>query len=154
MKIDSTLVWKQEADSWVLQVGEDRLITIGKSKEGVRPFFLENRSFYLTEPKGLSKNWIIKNEAEDTILSLKYKFWSSKGIINFKDGSHYECQYKNLKYLSLVFRELKYGDDLITYKIPSGAYTGLKPEIIVHKNEVFTDKLLFLLAIGMGQVLH
>lgn len=154
MKIDSTLIWKQEADTWTLSIGEENLIIIGKSEGGVRPFYLENRSFYLNEPKGWSKNWIIKNEANETILTLKYRFWSSKGLINFKDSTQFECHYKNLNYLSLVFKELKYGDEILSYRIPSAAYTGLKPEIIVHKSEVFTDKLLFLLALGMGQVLH
>lgn len=154
MKIDSTLVWKQEANTWVLSVGEEKLIIIGKSEGGVRPFFLENRSFYLTGPKGWSKNWIISNESDETILALKYRFWKSKGLINFKDGTQFECHYKNINYLSLVFKELKYGDEIISYKIPTGAYSGLKPEIIVHKSEVFTDKLLFLLALGMGQVLY
>ncbi len=153
MKLESTLVWKKEADTWILSVGENRLIIMEKSIRGVRPFHLEERSFKLIEPRGWSNTWRIQNDSNELILQLQYGFWRDNGRVHFRDETLYECIRKNGKLPEFVFKEMKYGDKIISYKIAKGTLPKLQPEFIVHKNELFTDKLFLLLSLGMGQIL-
>ncbi len=153
MKLESTLVWKKEADTWILHLGEDRLITMEKSMRGVRPFHLEERSFKLIEPRGWSNTWRIQNDSDELILQLQYGFWRANGRVHFRDETKFECIRKNGKQSEFVFKEMKYGDKIISYNIAKGDLTERQPVITVHKNELYTDKLFLLLSLGMGQIL-
>lgn len=149
MRFTTDIVWKKVADSWQLANGEEILLSIGKEQKGIRPLYLEDRSFSFTKKGSWNTSWHIFNANKQEILHLKFGLWSSKGRIEFQDGHSYGVVFKNMASLQIIIRDTKYGDDLICYQLNKNEVGKMYPNVTLFKNELATDKLLFLLAMGM-----
>ncbi|MCC5928908.1 MAG: hypothetical protein JJU28_06655 [Cyclobacteriaceae bacterium] len=153
MRLESSIQWKKEADTWHLTCGEDHLVSLGPNKQGVRSFYLESRSFRFIQKSIWTTQWKIVNERNEQLMELKFGFWSGKGKARFNDGSVFECSYKTLPKFSFDIKDLRYGEKIISYHIDTTSGQSI-PKLILHKREMFTDKLLFLLSLGMALLLQ
>ncbi len=154
MAITIGIKWTKEKDTWQLSNGEEVMLSLGTKHKGARPLFLEERSFQILEKGTWNPIWYIENSRKESILQMKFGFWSSKGKIQFQDGALYECYFKNSPCLKLIIRDLRYKEDLISFQVDKGKDGKLLPKMFLHQKEMFTDKLLFLLALGMGLFLQ
>ncbi|WP_194774639.1 hypothetical protein [Pararhodonellum marinum] len=154
MKLDSTISWIKEKDQWHLTYGEDHLISLGTPSNGFRPFTMEGRKFRI-KPQGFWQNkWLITNDYGQHILNMKFGFWDSKGRIQFRDGAKFECRFHQNPNFMVSIKDLRYGEDLLTYSLITEKNGSIKKDLILHQKEAFTDKLLFLLTLGMCMTLH
>lgn len=154
MTITSDIKWTKEKDTWQLSNGEEVMLSLGAKQKGTRPFFMEDRLFQIFEKGIWNPIWYIENQRKKKILQMKFGLWSSKGEIRFQDGALYQCYFKNSPCLKLIIRDLRYKEDLISFQVDKGKDGKLLPKMTLHQREMFTDKLLFLLALGMGLFLH
>lgn len=152
MRLESSIKWTKKGEIWRLSYGEDCLISLGSTTNGVRSFQLEGRKFSLVKKSTFTTTWQIFNERNHLLMQLKFGFWSSKGNIRFNDGGVFECNYQTLPKFSIHFKDLRYGEKFISYQvdITSGK---INPKLIFHKSEMLTDKFLFLLTLGLALVL-
>ncbi|MBW3467921.1 hypothetical protein [Arthrospiribacter ruber] len=154
MAITSNLKWNKEKDIWQLYNGEESLLSLGKKVKGQRPLFLENRSFKISEKGSWNPTWYIETERNEKILEMKFGFWSSKGKIRFQDGARYECHFRNMSNLQIIIYDLRYHEDLVSFQLETYEKGKARPKMVLHQKEVFTDKLLFLLGLGMSLFLQ
>ena len=152
MRLESNVQWIKEEELWHLTYGEERLVSLGKATKGIRPFTLEGRKFNLIKKSGFGTTWQIVNERNHLLSQLKFGFWNSKGNIRFNDGRVFECNYKTLPKLIIDIKDLRYGEKLISYQVDNSSSRPI-PKLVLHKSEMFTDKLLFLLSLGMALML-
>jgi hypothetical protein len=149
-----TIRWVKEKNSWNLLNGEEVILKLGKQEKQIRNLWLENRRFKLMQKGSWSSSYHIESEGNQQILKLKFGFWSTVGKIKFEDGSRFECHLKNLANLQIVFHDLRYREDLLSYQVQQSKNGENYPVMIFHQKEAFTDKLLFLLALGMSLFLQ
>ncbi len=154
MTIASEINWTKEMDSWKLSNGEEVMLSLGAKKKGARPIFLEERSFQILEKGMWNPTWYIENHRKEQILHMKFGFWSAKGRIKFRDGALYECYFKNLPCFQIVIRDLRNREDLISFQADKRKDGNFLPKMVLHQKEMFTDKLMLLLALGMALFLH
>lgn len=154
MVTQSTIRWEKELDIWNLLNGEDLILKLGKKEKKTRNIWMENRSFKLIEKGTWNPSWFIESERNQRILELKFGFWSAVGKIKFQDGSQFECHFKNKPNLQIVLHDLRYREDLISFQVERKKNGENHPVLTFHQKEAFTDKLLFLLALGMSLFLQ
>lgn len=146
--------WIKEKGKWNLVHGEELLLSLGTQQSGARPMYLEGRSFQIIKAGIWRPIVFIQTENKDKILQMKSGFWSSTGKISFRDGSIYTCDFKNMAQLRLIISDPRYGDNLFSFRSERQADGKHIPQMVFHQKEILTDKLLFLLALGMDLFLH
>lgn len=154
MAITSDIKWVKEREKWNLVHGEELLLSLGTHQSGARPLYLEGRSFQIIKTGIWKPIVFIQTPNRDKILQMKSGFWSSKGKISFRDGAIYECDFKNMAQLQLIISDPRYGENLISFRPGRQADGKHIPQMVFHQKEILTDKLLFLLALGMDLFLH
>ncbi|HMQ00025.1 MAG TPA: hypothetical protein PKC24_09600 [Cyclobacteriaceae bacterium] len=154
MKFTTNLSWKKVADSWQLAHGEEMLLSIGKEQKSIRPLYMEGKLFQIVRSSSWNNSWKIISNSDSQILQLKFGFWDSKGKIKFSDGHIYELVFKNNPSLHFIIRDLRFGESLISYDLDMQSDGRVLPSMLIHQKEIHTDKLFFLLALGMVISLH